>query len=206
MKITKKPLVLALIMLLGGIAAEWAIAHALSWGAKQAFIASKGPDSSPFLVDAVVDGDTIVVRHRTAQPITVRALGIDTPETRDPRGPVQCYGPEAAAYAVRTLAGQRVVLSYDTTAGRLDKYGRTLAYIWLGHQLYNQEAVRLGFAHEYTYDQHHPYQRHAAFTAAEADARTHHRGMWAADTCNGDTRQPADNTATKTLPPANQSR
>ena len=205
MKIDMKVLAVVAMVLIGGTAAEQALPHAVSRGAKQP---DTGDNESaiPYIVDRVTDGDTIVVRRGSARPITVRALGIDTPETRDPRTPVQCYGPQAGAYAVRTLAGQRVTLSCDTTAGRLDKYGRTLAYIWLGPQLYNQQAIQLGYAHEYIYDQHHPYQRQAAFTAAEADARTHHRGLWAANTCNGDTRQPVDNTATKTLPPAGRSR
>jgi micrococcal nuclease len=71
----------------------------------------------------VVDGDTVVIAPDT----TVRLIGIDTPETVDPRKPVQCFGREASAYAHLLLDGRSVSLEYDPTQGRLDRYGRTLA-------------------------------------------------------------------------------
>lgn len=203
MKISKKLIVVILAVLIGGPAAEWAIVRAVSSVAKPPIPGESGEGS--YTVDRVIDGDTIVV-HRSSGRLTVRALGIDTPETHDPRKPVQCFGPQASAYAERTLADQQISLSFDAAAGRLDKYGRTLAYIWLGRLLYNQEAIRLGYAHEYTYDQRHPYQRRAAFAAAQADAQTHHRGLWAPTTCDGDTSRPADNTNSKRLPPAGRPR
>ena len=50
----------------------------------------------------VIDGDTIVVRlHGTDEK--VRLLGIDTPETKDPRKPVQCFGEEASAHTAELL-------------------------------------------------------------------------------------------------------
>lgn len=200
MKVNTKVVPVAAVVLVGGVAAALPLAHFVSWGAEQPYTGSKHPNVS-YVVERVTDGDTIVVQQGTAQPITVRALGMDAPEIHDPHGAVQCFGPEASAYADRTLGRQRVTLSYDATAGRKDPNGRTLAYIWLGQKLYNQLAIEQGYARQYTDDRGHPYQRQAAFTAAEADARAHHRGLWAAATCNG-TRKPVDNTNSKTLPPA----
>jgi micrococcal nuclease len=49
--------------------------------------------------------------------------------------------------------------------------------------------IRLGFAHEYTYDL--PYRYRDAFIAPARDARTAGRGLLAGDTCDGNTTKPA---------------
>ena len=114
----------------------------------------------------VVDGDTVVVAPDT----TVRLIGIDTPETVDPRKPVQCFGREASAHAHTLLDGHSVWLEYDPTQGRLDKYGRTLAYVWLpDRRMFNEVMIDDGYAHEYTYDL--PYRYQDSFIAAERAAR-----------------------------------
>jgi hypothetical protein len=57
----------------------------------------------------------------------VRLIGIDTPETRHPSEPVQCFGPAASARTARLLpAGQRVRLVTDGTQDVRDRYGRLL--------------------------------------------------------------------------------
>ncbi len=75
----------------------------------------------PYRVVQVLDGDTIVVRGAGAPDETIRLLGVDTPETHHPRKPVQCYGPEAAAYTTSRLFGQVVQLEGDVE--RHDIYG-----------------------------------------------------------------------------------
>jgi micrococcal nuclease len=135
----------------------------------------------------VVDGDTIKVS--TGE--TLRLIGVDTPETRDPRTPVQCFGREASARAHALLDGARIRLEHDPTQGRLDRYGRTLAYVWLPDgRLYNRTIIAEGYAHEYTYAV--PYRYRDAFRAAERSAREAGRGLWSPSTCAGDTEQPAD--------------
>ncbi len=64
-------------------------------------------------VTDVVDGDTIKVSNGK----TLRLIGVDTPETVDPRKPVQCFGREASARAHALLDGARVQLEYDPTPG-----------------------------------------------------------------------------------------
>jgi endonuclease YncB( thermonuclease family) len=59
----------------------------------------------------------------------VRLIGVDTPETKDPRKPVQHFGQEATAFTQRLIEGKRVRLAYDQQ--HKDKYGRTLAYVYL---------------------------------------------------------------------------
>jgi micrococcal nuclease len=124
----------------------------------------------------VADGDTIVVDvgPRTEK---VRILGADTPEVVDPRKPVQCFGPEASAYTKRRLApGTRVTL--ETDAEVRDKYGRLLAYVYVGGVRYDDELLRLGYARLLIIP---PNGVHAgAMLQAQLDARAHNRGLWGA--------------------------
>jgi micrococcal nuclease len=93
---------------------------------------SSAPDSSlppgSARVTRVVDGDTIVV-DLGGRSEKVRLLGIDTPETKSPTKPVQCFGKEASAHLSELLApGSAVRLERDAT--ERDIYGRLLAYVY----------------------------------------------------------------------------
>ena len=156
-------------------------------------------DPTLFTVVAVVDGDTLKVASQDAVE-TLRLIGMDTPETKDPRKPVQCFGAEAAAKAAELLSGRQVRLEADPTQGERDKYGRLLRYVWRADGLFfNEWMIRNGYAHEYTYAT--PYRYQADFRAAQHDAADHQRGLWNPATCAGDTDQPAL-PATATAPSA----
>jgi micrococcal nuclease len=143
----------------------------------------------PFRVDHVVDGDTVWVR-RDGRVVKIRLIGMDTPETVDPRKPVQCFGREASAQAKRLLTGAQVYLAADETQDRRDRYGRELDYLWLADgQFFNQIMIRQGFALEYTHDL--PYHFQDAFRAAQREAERQSRGLWASSACDGDVAQPA---------------
>jgi micrococcal nuclease len=157
-------------------------------------IAYKNEDSSKpsnaqneFLVTKVVDGDTIEI-DRFGRKEKVRLIGIDTPETLDPRKPVQCFGKEASQNTKGLLEGKRVRVESDPTVGERDKYNRLLGYVWVGQdRLINQELIKQGFAHEYTYrSQAYKYQKE--FKNAEVYARQGGLGFWSAQTCNGNTK------------------
>lgn len=91
----------------------------------------------------VVDGDTLVAALGGIDT-TVRLLNVDTPETKDPNKAVECLGPEASEFLNKLLpVGTPVELEYD--GDRLDRYGRTLAGVWLGDALVNAEVARAGF-------------------------------------------------------------
>jgi endonuclease YncB( thermonuclease family) len=124
----------------------------------------------------VVDGDTVDVAYRGSE-VSVRVIGIDTPETVHPSVPVECGGPQASATAKRLLRGKRVRLVFDPSQGRTDYYGRTLAYIEVpGLGDFGLAMVRQGRAAEYTYDT--AYARQSGYLAAQAQAQTHDRGVW----------------------------
>jgi micrococcal nuclease len=100
----------------------------------------------------------------------------DTPETKDPRKPVQCYGPEASAYTHARLSGRRVRLQTDVE--QRDKYGRLLAYVYLDGQRYDDELLRLGYARLLIIP---PNGMHArVMLQAELDAQRAGRGLWGA--------------------------
>lgn len=126
-------------------------------------------------VERVIDGDTIVVTgHRH-----VRLIGVDTPETKDPRRPVGCFGHEASAFTTSLLpAGTVVRLVGDAEAD--DVYGRLLAYVYRRSDglFVNAELVRRGYAAVLTIP---PNVAHAdEFVALAADARRAGRGLWSA--------------------------
>jgi micrococcal nuclease len=123
-----------------------------------------------------IDGDTIDVRVGHGRVERVRLLGADTPETKDRRKPVQCFGPEASAYTHRRLSGRRVSLETDTEVR--DKYGRLLAYVYVDGRRYDDELLRLGYARLLIIPPNGVHAR--AMLEAELDARAERRGLWAA--------------------------
>lgn len=131
----------------------------------------------------VVDGDTIIV-DSDGKPETIRLIGINTPESVDPRRPVQCFGKEASMRAKELLGQSYVTVTPDPTQDTHDKYGRTLAYIFMPDGTnFNLKMISDGYAYEYTY--HSAYQYQKEFKAAEADAKANNRGLWSPETCNG---------------------
>ncbi len=126
----------------------------------------------------VVDGDTVVV-DLGGNDEHVRLLGIDTPESVDPRSPVECFGKEAAARTAALLPpGTEVRLVRDVEAR--DRYSRLLAYLYRVHDgtFVNLELVSEGYAAVLTYP---PNVAHAdELAAAAARARSEGRGLWSA--------------------------
>lgn len=130
----------------------------------------------------VSDGDTIGVRVGGVVQ-RIRLLGIDAPETKDPRKPVQCYGPQSSARA-HVLMPRDTVLTIvtDPTQDRIDTYGRLLAYVFRTGQSkpVNEQLVAEGAARVYVYRRSRPPLRTADFRRAEAAARAANRGLWGA--------------------------
>lgn len=129
----------------------------------------------------VIDGDTITVKIN-GKTETIRLIGIDSPESVDPRKPVQCFGKEASDKAREILIGKKVSLEYDSTQGDKDKYKRLLRYVFLEDGTnFNKLMISEGYAHEYTYNTQYKYQDE--FKEAEKNARENNRGLWAQGAC-----------------------
>ncbi len=126
-------------------------------------------------IQRVVDGDTVVV----AGGHHVRLIGIDTPETKDPRRPVQCFGRQASEFVSTMLpkgSGVRLVGDVENR----DVYDRTLAYVYrLPDGLFvNAELVREGYAKVLTIP---PNVAHSdELVALAGEARDAGRGLWGA--------------------------
>lgn len=125
-------------------------------------------------VTKVVDGDTIELS--TGE--TVRYIGIDTPETVDPKRPVGCYGKEASNKNKELVLGKAVTLEKDVS--ETDKYGRLLRYVYVDSLFVNDYLVRQGFAKASSYPPDVKYQDQ--FRQAEQEARENNRGLWS-DAC-----------------------
>ena len=137
--------------------------------------ARSGGDSPTVRVVAVVDGDTIDVSWGVRRE-RLRLLGVDTPETVDPRRPVGCYGPEASAYTHRRLQGRSVRLRFDRQ--RRDRFGRLLAYVEVDGRRFNDELLAGGYARLLVIP---PNGRHGrAMLDEELEARSARRGLWGA--------------------------
>lgn len=127
-------------------------------------------------VSRVVDGDTIKVLINNSED-TVRLIGIDAPETVDPRKPVQCFGKEASAKAKEILTGKTIVLESDLTQADRDEYGRLLRYVFLNDLNFDKFMISEGFAREYTF-KGHAYKYQLEFVQVEEKAKKENRGLW----------------------------
>ncbi len=135
----------------------------------------------PPTVTRVVDGDTVVVLINGVSE-KIRLIGVDTPETVDPRKKVQCFGKEASGFTKSLLENKTVRLEADASQGDRDKYGRLLRYVFLEDgMLVNKKIISEGYGHEYTYRL--PYQYQIDFKNAERIARESQKGLWASGAC-----------------------
>lgn len=149
------------------------------------------PQEIYYVVTKVIDGDTLSIDMNGTKE-TLRLIGINTPETVDPRKPVECFGKEASAKANELLSGKRIRIEKDPTQRDRDKYGRLLAYVYREDGLFfNKKMIEDGYAYEYTYNL--PYKYQTEFKEAQRVAEAGKRGLWAPGVCE---------TAQATPPPA----
>lgn len=114
-------------------------------------------------VVGVQDGDSITVLTQAKQRIQVRLDGIDAPEMG------QDFG-RRAKEALSKLIFSRTIMLKPTSQ---DRYGRTIAVVYLGEQNINLEMIRLGLAWHYT-----QYNDDPLFQVAERFARERRIGLW----------------------------
>lgn len=120
-------------------------------------------------VTRIIDGDTIELEDGTK----IRYIGINTPE-KD-----QCFGAEATAHNTKLVEGKTI--DYETDVQILDRYGRTLAYVWVGDTFVNDQLVLDGYAKGATYPPNIKYV--TRFTESEKKARENNVGLWSETSC-----------------------
>lgn len=156
-----------------------------------------------FLVTRVVDGDTfdVMIGGKTER---IRTIGMDTPETVDPRKPVQCFGKEASNKTTELLLNKKVRLEADSTQGERDKYDRLLRYVYREDGLFfNKWMLENGYATEYTYNL--PYKFQTEFKYAAKTAQENKNGLWAPDACNAQQDTQSSSVAASVTPTPEQS-
>lgn len=121
------------------------------------------------------DGDTIAV-DMDGQNETVRFIGVDTPETHDPRKAVQCYGAAAAAFTKNLIGNNPVRLEADALNTNRDRYNRLLRYIYLPDgRLVNAEIIKQGYGFAYL---GFPFTKSDEFKNYQTNAMQQKLGLW----------------------------
>ncbi len=115
-------------------------------------------------VAKVLDGDTI----ETNFGAQIRYIGINSPEMGEP------FFGEALELNESLVLDKNVGLEFDIK--NLDRYGRTLAYVFVGEELINLEMARNGLAVVQTIQPNVKYQD--AIVAAQREARDKCLGIW----------------------------
>lgn len=145
--------------------------------------------STAATVVRVIDGDTVDVQLADGTRERIRIIGLDTPETVDPRKPVQCFGKEASNRAKELLiVGRPVILEEDASQDTRDRYGRALRHVQVELEPgvvtnFAQTLISEGYAHHYVYrvPSHYAEQYRAAQEWAMGNAL----GLWNPATCAG---------------------
>ena len=122
------------------------------------------------VITRVVDGDTVEIENGTR----IRYIGVNTPETKDPRKGVECFGEEAYEFNKSLVEGKKVTLEKDVS--ETDKYGRLLRYLWIKDKFINEELVMQGFASVATYPPDVKYYKR--LLDAQNYAKDNQLGLW----------------------------
>lgn len=147
-------------------------------------MASCGPSPEPLSPGAsgrivgIVDGDTLDIDLGGTRE-RVRLIGVDTPETKKPGTPVECFGPEATRHLTSLLpVGTEVVVARDVEPR--DDYGRLLLYVYRFDDglFVNADLVAEGFARPLEIPPNTTHTRDLKALAAEAE--TSEVGLWKA--------------------------
>jgi endonuclease YncB( thermonuclease family) len=141
------------------------------------YLHSNTPAPAPgyYNIKEFIDGDTVAVdMNGTTEKI--RFIGVDTPETHDPRKAVQCFGVAAADFTKKTIGTQPVRLQADPINTNRDRYNRLLRYIYLPDgTLVNAEIIKQGYGFAYT---SFPFTKVDEFRQYQKQAREQKLGLW----------------------------
>ena len=131
-------------------------------------------------ISRIIDGDTFeLVDGRT-----IRLLGVDCPESKDPQKPLEYFAPESAAFLDSLIGAKLVRLEIDEYSS--DRYGRYLCYVWVDDTLLvNREIIKRGYGMAYL---RYPHKLEDDFLKYELDARRKAIGMWASPRQEGFSR------------------
>lgn len=128
-----------------------------------------------FRVISFEDGDTLTIDMNGTSE-RVRFIGVDTPETQDPRTSVQCFGKVASEFTKSLIGDNSLRLEADPTNTNRDRYNRLLRYVYLPDgRLVNAEIIKQGYGFAYTL---FPFEKLDEFREYERQAREQGLGLW----------------------------
>lgn len=128
-----------------------------------------------YKVTKFIDGDTLQVNMSGVKE-SIRFIGVDTPETHDPRKAVQCFGQAAANHTKQLINTQPVRLEADSFNTNRDRYNRLLRYVYLPDgTLVNAKIIEDGYGFAYT---SFPFSKLEQFRSLQEQARSQNRGLW----------------------------
>jgi micrococcal nuclease len=111
----------------------------------------------------------------------VRLIGLDTPETKKPNSPVECFGKAASDYAHKLMDNQSVRLEADPINTNRDRYDRLLRYVYLKDgRMVNSEMIKQGYGFAYL---SFPFTKSDEFRQIQKQARETEQGLWANGAC-----------------------
>lgn len=135
----------------------------------------QGAQPGLYRITAFADGDTIEVDMNGVKE-TIRFIGVDTPETQDPRTSVQCFGKVASEFTKSLIGSSDVRLEADPANTNRDRYNRLLRYVYLPDgRLVNKEIIKQGYGFAYTL---FPFEKLDEFREYERVARENGLGLW----------------------------
>ncbi|MBQ6840681.1 MAG: thermonuclease family protein [Bacilli bacterium] len=122
-----------------------------------------------------VDGDTAVFKI-SQEEVKFRFLAIDTPETVHPTKEVEAYGKNASEYTCNKLSEAKEIIVEYENSNKTDKYGRSLAWIWIDGSLLQKELVSVGYGEvAYIYGN---YRYTESLCLAQKTAKESKLGLW----------------------------
>ncbi len=125
----------------------------------------------------VVDGDTLVVNFQDKEE-KLRLIGMDTPESVHPNKSKNVpEGKIASDYVKDLVDGKDIKLEFDVE--QRDRYGRLLAYVYLGNTMLNKHLLEIGYAKLATFPPNVKYVED--FKELQKNARENQEGFWESD-------------------------
>lgn len=122
------------------------------------------------VVDQVVDGDSLKVRHENGKIYSVQLYGVRTPQLSQP------FGTEAKEAARKLVEGKSV----NIQVVNVNPNGSTVGVVAINDQ-YSLQAFLVGSGMAWVYDGHCDLKMCTQWNAMEQQARTAERGLWKDD-------------------------
>jgi micrococcal nuclease len=122
---------------------------------------------SPISVTEVSDGDTL----KLSDGKTFRLYGVNAPEVKEP------YFEEAKSFTQNLVLGKEISFEQEENY-KVDKFGRTLGYIFVDGVNLNIELVRNGLAQVVLYEKRAKIKYQDELLSAEKSAKELRLGIW----------------------------